>query len=130
MAAFVFGGAAISSDIAAAAGGTASSYTYTLVTEPDQGLTPIYNLIATAKKTIDMTMYEFTDTTGEQLLAQAAAAGVSGARHPGSEPGKEHKPAGVQLPLAKRCTGSLGESRLCRHTPENHHGGWRRPPRS
>jgi cardiolipin synthase len=54
----------------------ASSYTYTLVTEPNQGLTPIYNFISSAKKTIDMTMYEFTDTTGEQLLAQAAAAGV------------------------------------------------------
>jgi cardiolipin synthase len=55
----------------------AASYTYTLVTEPDQGITPIYNFIGTAKKTIDMTMYEFTDTTGEQLLAQAAAAGVT-----------------------------------------------------
>jgi cardiolipin synthase A/B len=55
----------------------AASTTYTLVTEPDQGITPIYNFIGTAKKTIDMTMYEFTDTTGEQLLAQAAAAGVT-----------------------------------------------------
>jgi len=56
---------------------TAGSYTYTLVTEPGQGITPIYNFISTAKKTIDMTMYEFTDTAGEQLLAQAAAAGVT-----------------------------------------------------
>jgi phospholipase D-like protein len=56
---------------------SAASYTYTLVTEPDQGITPIYNFIGTATKTIDMTMYEFTDTTGEQLLAQAAAAGVT-----------------------------------------------------
>jgi hypothetical protein len=55
----------------------AAAATYTLVTEPDQGITPIYNFIGTAKKTIDMTMYEFTDTTGEQLLAQAAAAGVT-----------------------------------------------------
>jgi cardiolipin synthase A/B len=54
----------------------ASSYSYTLVTEPNQGITPIYNFISSAKKTIDMTMYEFTDTAGEQLLAQAAAAGV------------------------------------------------------
>lgn len=58
--------------VAAAAG----SNTYTLVTEPGQGITPIYNFISSAKKTIDMTMYEFTDTAGEQLLAQAAAAGV------------------------------------------------------
>jgi hypothetical protein len=53
-----------------------ASAQYTLVTEPGQGITPIYNFIGTAKKTIDMTMYEFTDTQGEQFLAQAAAAGV------------------------------------------------------
>jgi len=55
----------------------AASNSYTLVTEPGQGITPIYNFISSAKKTIDMTMYEFTDTAGEQLLAQAAAAGVT-----------------------------------------------------
>ncbi len=55
----------------------AASNSYTLVTEPGQGIAPIYNFISAAKKTIDMTMYEFTDTTGEQLLAQAAAAGVT-----------------------------------------------------
>lgn len=49
---------------------------YTLVTEPDQGLTPIYNLISSAQNTLDMTMYELTDTQAEQLLAQAAASGV------------------------------------------------------
>jgi len=55
----------------------ASAATYTLVTEPDQGLTPIYNLISSAKSTLDMTMYELTDTQAEQLLAQAAGAGVA-----------------------------------------------------
>jgi phosphatidylserine/phosphatidylglycerophosphate/cardiolipin synthase-like enzyme len=50
--------------------------TYTLVTEPDQGLTAIYNLIATAKKSIDMTMYELTDVTVMDAFAKAAAAGV------------------------------------------------------
>jgi len=49
---------------------------YTLVTEPDQGLIPIYNLISSAKSTLDMTMYELTDPQAEQLLAQAAASGV------------------------------------------------------
>jgi len=76
-AAIVFSAHSISPGTAAAAHRPASSYTYTLVTEPGQGLTPIYNFIGTAKKTIDMTMYEFTDTEGEQLLAQAAAAGVT-----------------------------------------------------
>lgn len=51
--------------------------TYTLVTEPDQGLAPIYNLISSAKSTLDMTMYELTDTQAEQLLAQAASSGVT-----------------------------------------------------
>ena len=54
----------------------ASASSYTLLTEPDQGLTPIYNLIRSAKSTLDMTMYELTDTQAEQLLAQAAASGV------------------------------------------------------
>jgi len=56
--------------------GQPSASTYTLVTEPDQGLTAIYNLIGSAKSTLDMTMYELTDMQAEQLLAQAAASGV------------------------------------------------------
>jgi uncharacterized protein (TIGR03437 family) len=50
---------------------------YTLVTEPDQGLTAIYHLISSAKSTLDMTMYEFNDTQAEQLLAQAVLSGVT-----------------------------------------------------
>ena len=64
-------------DIASAAGRPAAVPTYALVTEPGQGLTPIYNIISSAKKTLDMTMYELTDTQAEQLLAQAAVAGVT-----------------------------------------------------
>lgn len=47
-----------------------------LVIEPDQGLTPIYDLLNSAKKTIDMTMYELIDTQCQQILAQQAAKGV------------------------------------------------------
>ena len=54
-----------------------SAATYTLVTEPDQGLALIYSLISSAKSTLDMTMYELTDTEAEQLLAQSASAGVT-----------------------------------------------------
>lgn len=50
--------------------------TYTLITEPDQGLTAVYNLISSAKKSIDMTMYELTDITVTTTLAKAAAAGI------------------------------------------------------
>ncbi|GIL30431.1 phospholipase D-like domain-containing protein [Actinocatenispora comari] len=51
--------------------------TYQLVTEPDDGLAPIYDLIDSATTTLDMTMYELTDTTAEQHLADAAARGVT-----------------------------------------------------
>jgi len=56
---------------------TPRNTTYTLLVEPDQGLTPIYSLIATAKKSIDMTMYELTDVTVMDALAKAAAGGVT-----------------------------------------------------
>jgi uncharacterized protein (TIGR03437 family) len=54
-----------------------SAQSYTLVTEPDQGLAAIYNLISSAKSSLDMTMYELTDTQAEQLLAQAVSSGVT-----------------------------------------------------
>ncbi|HUB91247.1 MAG TPA: phospholipase D-like domain-containing protein [Dyella sp.] len=50
--------------------------TQTLVIEPDQGLTSIYNLINAAKSTIDMTMYELQDTTAQNDLCNAVARGV------------------------------------------------------
>lgn len=51
--------------------------TQTLVIEPDQGLTSIYNLINAANSTIDMTMYELQDTTAQNDLCNAAARGVT-----------------------------------------------------
>ncbi len=51
--------------------------TYTLLTEPDQGLQPIYDLLSSAKKSIDMTMYELSDTTVTGLLTSAAAKGIT-----------------------------------------------------
>jgi phosphatidylserine/phosphatidylglycerophosphate/cardiolipin synthase-like enzyme len=54
----------------------ASVVTQTLVIEPDQGLTSIYKLIQSAKKSIDMTMYELVDTQAQTLLDQAAASGI------------------------------------------------------
>ncbi|GLQ90297.1 phospholipase D-like domain-containing protein [Dyella flagellata] len=49
----------------------------TLITEPDQGFTPLYNLINSAQSTIDMTMYELQDTTAQNDLCNAAARGVT-----------------------------------------------------
>jgi phosphatidylserine/phosphatidylglycerophosphate/cardiolipin synthase-like enzyme len=54
-----------------------AAVTLTLVTEPDQGMTPIYDLISSAKKSIDLTMYEFVDTTATGLLTTAAKNGVA-----------------------------------------------------
>ncbi|MGA3047345.1 MAG: phospholipase D-like domain-containing protein [Terracidiphilus sp.] len=51
--------------------------TYTLLTEPDQGLQPIYTLLSSAKKSIDMTMYELSDNTVAGLLTSAAAKGIT-----------------------------------------------------
>ena len=50
--------------------------TQSLVIEPDQGLTSIYNLISSATSTIDMTMYELQDITAQNLLCSAAGKGV------------------------------------------------------
>jgi cardiolipin synthase len=55
----------------------AATSNYTLITEPTQGYTPIYSFILSATKSIDMTMYELTDTTAEQDLATEAAKGVT-----------------------------------------------------
>lgn len=65
---------------AAMALGTVAAHaatTYTLIAEPTQGLTPIYNLVTSATKSIDVTIYELTDTTFTADLAAAAKKGVT-----------------------------------------------------
>ncbi|MGH9105499.1 MAG: phospholipase D-like domain-containing protein [Acidimicrobiales bacterium] len=49
---------------------------YSLVTEPGAGLAPIYRLIASARRSVDMTMYELEDPTAEADLAADARRGV------------------------------------------------------
>lgn len=58
--------------------GTTSSITYTLYTFPetDLSVTPLYALINSAKKTIDMTMYALEDTTFSGDLVAACKNGV------------------------------------------------------
>ncbi len=56
------------------------SPTYTLITMPDDGPngpTAIYNLLSSATKTIDMTMYELTDTQITTILTTAASNGIT-----------------------------------------------------
>jgi cardiolipin synthase A/B len=57
--------------------GRASSGLGPLITEPDQGYTPIYNLLGSAKKSLDLTMYEFRDSDAEKALIDDAARGVA-----------------------------------------------------
>jgi cardiolipin synthase len=71
------GAAPAAARLAASAVVTPATVTYTLVTEPQAGYAPIYNLITSAKTSLDMTMYELTDTTAETDLAADAARGVN-----------------------------------------------------
>ncbi|HUD36911.1 MAG TPA: phospholipase D-like domain-containing protein [Streptosporangiaceae bacterium] len=48
----------------------------TLVVEPNAGFGTVYSLINHARHSIDVTMYEFADTTAEHDLAAAAKRGV------------------------------------------------------
>ncbi len=47
-----------------------------LLTEPDQGVQPIYALIGSAHHSIDLTMYELVDSRAETALITAARRGV------------------------------------------------------
>jgi phosphatidylserine/phosphatidylglycerophosphate/cardiolipin synthase-like enzyme len=47
-----------------------------LIVEPGAGFSPVYDLIDRARHSIDVTMYEFSDTTAQRDLAAAARRGV------------------------------------------------------
>jgi cardiolipin synthase len=57
-------------------GAPASAQSGPLYTEPSAGFSAVYRLIGHAKHTIDVTMFEFTDTKAEHDLAVAAKHGV------------------------------------------------------
>lgn len=59
-----------------AGGAPASARSGPLFTEPSAGFSPVYRLIKHARHSIDVTMYEFADTTAERDLAAAAKRGV------------------------------------------------------
>ena len=48
-----------------------------LITEPAAGFWPVYHLIKHARRSVDLTMYEFSDTKAEHDLAAAAQRGVT-----------------------------------------------------
>ena len=56
------------------AGTAAPAQSGPLITEPQAGFSPVYHLIKHARHSIDLTMYEFSDTKAEHDLAAAARA--------------------------------------------------------
>ena len=61
----------------APSGPAAPAQSGALITEPAAGFSPVYHLIKHARHWIDLTMYEFSDTTAEHDLAAAARRGVT-----------------------------------------------------
>jgi cardiolipin synthase A/B len=54
------------------AGASAVTRSGPLVVEPGAGFSPVYRLVDGARHSIDVTMYELSDTTAEHDLAAAA----------------------------------------------------------
>ncbi len=48
-----------------------------LIVEPDDGMAPIYSLLASPRRSLDLTMYELDDPTAESILADDAGRGVA-----------------------------------------------------
>jgi phosphatidylserine/phosphatidylglycerophosphate/cardiolipin synthase-like enzyme len=61
---------------AVAAGTSGVTRVGSLIVEPGAGFSPVYGLIDRARHSIDVTMYEFSDTTAERDLAAATRRGV------------------------------------------------------
>jgi cardiolipin synthase A/B len=69
-------GIALTASAGHAEAATSSSSDFTLYTEPDDGFSWLYDQINDATSSIDMTMYELSDTTAEQDLVAAEQRGV------------------------------------------------------
>ena len=61
---------------AAVTGATSISHAGSLTIEPSGGFSPVYSLISRARHSINVTMYEFSDTAAEHDLGAAAQRGV------------------------------------------------------
>jgi cardiolipin synthase len=68
--------ASASAAVQAQSGTSAVTRSGPRVIEPGAGFSPVYSLINRAKHSIDVTMYEFADTTAEHDLAAAAKRGA------------------------------------------------------
>lgn len=57
-------------------GSPATTASYALHVEPQAGYQPVYDFISAAKKTLDMTMYQLSDSKAQSALISAARRGV------------------------------------------------------
>ncbi len=64
------------SGVAVTTTATATASELALVVEPDAGFTPLYALLRSARKSVDLVMYELEDSQVESILAQDEARGV------------------------------------------------------
>jgi phosphatidylserine/phosphatidylglycerophosphate/cardiolipin synthase-like enzyme len=71
------GAVATAAITALATGPAQAAGTYSLLVFPDQGHTAVYNLINSASRSIDVTMYELRDTTAVTDLVNREKAGVT-----------------------------------------------------
>jgi phosphatidylserine/phosphatidylglycerophosphate/cardiolipin synthase-like enzyme len=55
---------------------TAAPSALSLLVEPQAGMTPLYDFMSSARQSLDMTMYELSDPTAEQLLIADHKRGV------------------------------------------------------
>jgi cardiolipin synthase len=55
---------------------TAAPSALSLLVEPQAGMTPLYNFMSSARQSLDMTMYELSDPTAEQILIADHKRGV------------------------------------------------------
>ena len=55
---------------------TAAPPALALLVEPQAGMTPLYNFMSSARQSLDMTMYELSDPTAEQILIADHKRGV------------------------------------------------------
>jgi cardiolipin synthase len=55
---------------------TAAASALSLLVEPQAGMTPLYDFMSSARQSLDMTMYELSDPTAEQILIADHKRGV------------------------------------------------------
>ena len=91
-----------------------------LLAEPQAGMTPLYDFMSSARKSLDMTMYELADPTAEQILIADHKRGVQVGSCSIATTAGLGQPGGVRHAVRCRRAGGLGQ-RLGDLPPKDHH---------